>query len=171
MAVTTFLGLMAQRWMSYELLSVDGGIGAWCIAAAILAGMGVATALIVGAPSYLLTRSLGLTGTRQAAAFGFLATLVTTIAHRSIAPFASTVVDHLVIPGLSLVFFGIVYASYYRARTIQPNTSMQGTALRAAADAERCRGRFAPATTGRQNREPQSGASDDGQSTIVLCYW
>ena len=114
MAGATSLGLMVQGWMSYELLDVDGGIAAWCLAGALLAGMGIATALLVGVPSYVLTSRLGLRGTQRACAFCVLASLITAIAHRSIVPFARTVFDDVVIPVLCLVFFGVLYVVYYR---------------------------------------------------------
>jgi hypothetical protein len=113
--------------MTYELLHVDGGIATWCLAAAVLAGMGMTTALLVGVPSYVLTSRLGLSGTPRAFAFCVLASFITTIALRSIAPFASTVFDHAVIPALCLVFFGVFYVFYYRG-TEQPNKPMQRAA-------------------------------------------
>lgn len=122
------LGLILQRRMTYTLLGVDGGITTWCLTAALLAGMGMTTALLVGVPSYVLTSGLGLSGIPRAFVFCVLASLVTTIAHRSIAPFASTVFDHAVIPVLCLVFFGVFYLFYYRG-TEQPNKPMQRTAF------------------------------------------
>ncbi len=130
MGVATSLGLTAQRWMTYKLLDVDGGVATWCLAAEILAGMGIATALLVGVPSYMLTNRLGLTGTPRTIAACVLASIITTIAHGSMAPFARTILDHAVIPGLCLAFFGVFYMSYYRGvGAEQPNKPMQRTAF------------------------------------------
>lgn len=52
MGVVTPLGLAAQRWMTYELLDVDGGIATWCPAAAILVGMGLAAAQLTAFVSH-----------------------------------------------------------------------------------------------------------------------
>jgi hypothetical protein len=76
--------------------------------------MGMTTALLVGVPSYVLTSRLGLTRTPRAVVFCVLASTITTILHRAIAPFANTILDHAVIPVLCLVFFGVFYAFYYR---------------------------------------------------------
>ena len=70
MAAATSLGFMIQRWMTYELLDVDGGMAAWCLAAALLAGMGMTTALLVGVPSYVLNEPLW--SQRDSQSFGLL---------------------------------------------------------------------------------------------------
>jgi len=114
MAAVTPLGLITQRWMTYELLGVDGGFGEWCLAIAMLIVIGLATALFVGVPCYLVTKCLRLAGTRRALVFCGLASAVTVLSHRAVAPFATTTVDHAVVPVLALVFFGVFYACYYR---------------------------------------------------------
>ena len=115
MAAVTPLGITAQRWMTYELLHVHGSVLAWSLAMAILAGLAVTTALVVGVPCHLVTRWLGLAGTLRGLVFCGSASALTTAAHGVVAPFATTVFDHAVVPALCLVFFAVLYAFYFRS--------------------------------------------------------
>jgi len=123
MAVATLLGVMAQHWMSYTLLEVEGGFTTWCYTAALLATMGLLTALLIGLPSRWLTGVLGLSGASRALATCVLAALLTSIAHRSIAPWASTAFDEAVIPALCLAFFGVFEALYPRRQGDPPGAT------------------------------------------------
>jgi len=133
MAIVFPLGLVAQRWMTYELLGVDGGVGAVCLAFAMLVVIGSMAAALVGVPSYVVINRLGLTGTRRAIAVCGLASAVTAIAHRAVAPFGTTTVDHAVPVALSLIFFAVFYASFsHDFSKGSPTRARSGRAPRAA---------------------------------------
>lgn len=110
MAVVTALGLLVQRWMTYELLSVDGGAWEWGLAAAVLIVLGLGTALLVGLPCSWIAGALVPTGPARAVVFVCLAAAVTAVLYRSLVPFATTALDHALIPALALVFFGVLHA-------------------------------------------------------------
>lgn len=114
MAVVTPLGVMAQRWMTYELLSVDGGLEEWCFVIVVLAVLGVLTALFMGVPACWVTTRLGLRGWRRTLVFCGLAAVLTAVAHRALAPLGRSAFDHVAILALAFAFFAIFHACYVR---------------------------------------------------------
>jgi hypothetical protein len=124
MAVVTPLGLAAQHWMTYELIGVEGGVREWSLVGAVLISLGLLTGLLVGVPCFWVAKGIAKAGARRAAVFCGLGAAATTVLHRFLAPFATTAVDHAVIPALALVFFGVLYVGYFRGlRPEQPRPS------------------------------------------------
>lgn len=120
MGVATALGWLGQRWMTYELLSVDGGGREWALAAGVLVALGLLTAVLVGLPCFVLARLLTRSpGTRAVVACGSAAA-VTALLHSILVPFGTTAVDHALIPALALVFFVVLYAASQPRPTPRP---------------------------------------------------
>lgn len=114
MAVVTPLSLVAQHWMTYELLGVDGGWGSWLFVIPVLGAMTLLAAFSIGVPCNWIVNSLHLTGTRRALAFCALSSGITAVAFEFAVSLATTAADRILSALVGVVYFVVLYAAHFR---------------------------------------------------------